>query len=284
MVNTYNSSKDTPYAPHGVELGAFRITALHDGHFDLPTSFFGSPAGLLPGRGEETFRLDVNAFLIQSASRNILVDVGAGAKLGPDVNKLTKRLHAVGVRPAEIDAVLCTHIHPDHTNGLIDINNAPLFTNAQIFVHQNEFDYWLSDEQYAKAPESTRNMYDWTREAFAPYAGRIEPFTSGEVLPGIEVIPLFGHTPGHCGFHVDGGGNRQLVIWGDAVHNIDVQSRNPELSAQADVSQDEARQSRQRLFDRVVADDVLITGMHVSYPGFGRMRRDGAGFEYSAQR
>jgi glyoxylase-like metal-dependent hydrolase (beta-lactamase superfamily II) len=239
-----------------------------------------------PPRSQEdssTFHLDVNTFLIRSATRNVLVDTGAGAKMGPNVNKLTGNLLAAGLKLSDIDAVLCTHIHPDHTNGLIDADNAALFPNAEIFVHQNEIDYWLSDEQYARAAEDFRYVYDWAREAFAPYAGRIHPFTTGQVLPGIEAIPLFGHTPGHSGFQVDGGGNRQLIIWGDAVHDIEVQSRNPNVTVQADVNQEEARASRLSLFDRVAADDVLVTGMHVSFPGFGRLRRDGAAFEYSAQ-
>lgn len=270
------------YSPRAIQLGTFRVTALHDGHFDLPISFIRTPEGQEAARDAKTFRLDVNAFLIQSDTRNYLVDVGAGPKMGPGVNNLTAAIKAAGLSPADIDAVLCTHIHPDHTNGLIDIDCRPLFTNAQVLVHQTEIDYWLTDEQYSKAPEDSRYVYDWAREAFAPYKGRVQPFTTGEILPGIEAIPLFGHTPGHCGFQIDGGGNQQLIIWGDAVHDIDIQSRDPNISVQADVSQNDARGSRISLFDRVAADNMMVTGMHVTFPGFGRMRRDGAGFEYTA--
>lgn len=283
MTDTNKGAQGNRYAPQTIALGDLRVTAIYDGHFDLPASFINSPEGKQSEVEGETFHLDVNTFLIQSATRNFLIDTGAGAKLGPDVNKLSASLLAVGLTPADIDAVLCTHIHPDHTNGLIDINNAPLFTKAQIFVHQVEIDYWLTDEQYAKVSEDSRYVYDWARESFAPYAGRIEPFISGEIVPGIEAIALYGHTPGHSGFQIDGGGKNQLIIWGDAVHNIDIQSREPNISVQADVDQDEARRSRLKLFDRVAADDVLVTGMHVTFPGFGRMRRDGTGFEYSAR-
>lgn len=148
------------HAPRVVELGSFRVTALYDGHFDFPLEYLQSgddrPAGT-----SGTFRADVNAFLVQTKDRNYLVDTGAGAKLGPDFNRLPTNLRAAGLEPRHIDAVLLTHIHPDHTNGLVDASNAPMFPNAQLFVHQNEIDFWLSDEGYAQAPADIRLYYDW---------------------------------------------------------------------------------------------------------------------------
>jgi glyoxylase-like metal-dependent hydrolase (beta-lactamase superfamily II) len=278
-----NDPATADYSPRAIDLGDFKVTAIHDGHFDLPASFIGQAEGEPAPDADATFHLDVNAFLVQTGTRNYLIDTGAGGKMGDNVNKLVPNLLKAGLTPADIDAVLCTHIHPDHTNGLITPDNAPIFPRAQIFVHQTEIDYWLTDEQYAQAPADFRYVYDWARESFAPYSDRTEAFTRGLVVPGIEAFPLFGHTPGHSGFLVDGGGKNQLIIWGDAVHRIEIQSRNPDISVQADVSQDDARASRHALFDRVAADDVLVTGMHVTFPGFGRMRRDGAGYEYSAQ-
>jgi glyoxylase-like metal-dependent hydrolase (beta-lactamase superfamily II) len=286
MTDTLTATPDQTtldHAPIAVELGNFKVTALHDGHFDLPAAFIGRPDGAPEPAADATFHLDVNAFLVQAPGRNILIDTGAGGKMGTNVNKLVPSLRAAGLTPSDIDAVLCTHIHPDHTNGLVDVDNVAIFANAQVFVHQTEIDYWLTDEQYAQAPADFRYVYDWARESFAPYEGRIVPFSSGTVVPGIDAFPLFGHTPGHSGFQIDGGGNKQLIVWGDAVHDIDLQSRFPDISVQADVSQDDARASRHSLFDRVAADDVLITGMHVTFPGFGRLRRDGAGYEYSAR-
>ncbi|WP_172438649.1 MBL fold metallo-hydrolase [Sphingobium yanoikuyae] len=274
------TSADTLPKPTAMQVGSLRVTALQDGHFDLPTAFLTSPTGESP-IADATFNLDVNAFLIQDANRNILVDTGCGSQLGPTVNKLVPSLRAAGLAPSDIDAVLCTHIHPDHTNGLIDAQGSAIYTNAQVFVHQNEIDFWLNDGRREQATGELRQSYEWAHEAFSPYAGRIEPFRSGGVLAGIEAIPLFGHTPGHCGFQFDGGGTDQLIIWGDVVHNIEVQAREPEISVLADVNQSEARSTRLSIFDRVTADDVLVTGMHVKFPGFGRLRRAGAGYEFT---
>lgn len=261
-----------------VEVGSFRVTPLNDGYFDLPMAFL---SGMDPNGG--TFHLDVNAFLIQDGQRNILVDTGCGTQFGPNVNNVIPSLAAAGISPDEITAILCTHIHPDHTNGLIDAAGDAVYRNALVFVHQLEVDFWLDEHRHQQAAGELRQSYDWAHAAFKPYAGRIEPFVRGDVIPGVEAIPLFGHTPGHSGFQLDGGGRDQLLIWGDTVHNIDIQARNPGISVLADVNQEEAHLTRLSLFDRVTADDLLVTGMHVRFPGFGRLRRDGGAFEFQPQ-
>jgi hypothetical protein len=48
----------------------------------------------------------------------------------------------------------------------------------------------------------------------------------------------------------------------------------------ADVDPDTARASRQRLFDQVSTDRLLVTGMHLEFPGFGYLVRAGQSFRY----
>src|SRR5262249_40260785 len=144
----------------------------------------------------------------------------------------------------------------------------------------NELDFWLSDEAQSRAPDALKIQFTWAREALAPYAGRVEAFQRGEIIPGIESVPLFGHTPGHSGFSVDGGGTRQLMIWGDCAHAVALQSRDPNISVILDLDPDSARRARHYIFDRVSADGVMVTGMHVTFPGFGHLHKSESGFEY----
>jgi glyoxylase-like metal-dependent hydrolase (beta-lactamase superfamily II) len=271
------------YAPHSVALGDVRVTALYDGHFDFPIELLQSGGDHPVPANVPTFRTDVNAFLVQTGAQNYLVDTGAGAKLGPDFNYLPSNLQAVGLSPDDIDTVLLTHIHVDHTSGLVDADDKPLFGKAQIFVHQNEIDFWLVNGDRIAAPDAFRTYFDWARDALTPYAGRIEPFGKGNIVPGIEAVPLFGHTPGHCGFQIDGGGSNQLLIWGDIVHDPIRQTRDPDISILMDISPADARETRWTVFDRVTADDMLVTGMHLPYPGFGKLQRVGGGFEFGMQ-
>jgi len=276
-----SAAKRHAHLPQSIELGTFRVTALCDGQLELPAAFIDAPDGDEQPIAGEVFHLTVNTFLVQSATTNVLVDSGGGSTLGPDLNGLTDGLRALGLTPADIDAVLCTHIHPDHTNGLVNKDGQPLFAAARVLVHERELGFWLSDVHYASAEAHIQFAFDSARAAFLRYRGRIEPFGAGEVLPGIHVVPLFGHTPGHSGFHIDGGGDQQLIVWGDVVHDVVRQVRDPNVSVQLDVDRHEARASRIGMFDRASADDVLVAGMHVAFPGFGHLERSRGKFSYS---
>ncbi len=270
------------------QVGGTIVTALSDGYFDLE---FGVFQGLAPKDGEALLksarrpsppRIQVNAFLVQQPGKRILVDSGCGPLLGPTVNMLRKNLAAAGVDGASIDAVLCTHIHPDHTNGLIDAAGAPVFPNADVYVHETDAAFWLNDANRSKAPDPLKIQFDWAKQAFAPYRDRLHLIVPGEVLPGVEAIGLPGHTPGHCGYVVHSEGEA-LLIWGDAVHSISIQTARPEVTFAADVDGEAARDTRLRLFDQVASDRSLITGMHVEFPGFGYLTRGAGRFRYEPE-
>jgi len=269
-------------------VGATVVTALSDGYFDLPFAVF---QGLESADGEALLksahrpsppRIQVNAFLVEQPGRRILVDTGCGAHLGPTVNKLQGNLAAAGVGGASNDAGRCTHIHPDHTNGLVDRFGEPVFPNADVYVHKADAEFWLNDENRAKAPDELKIQFDWAKAAFAPYRDRLHLIAPGDVLPGIEAIGLPGHTPGHCGYVVHSDG-QALLIWGDAVHSISIQTARPEVTFAADVNGEAARDTRLRLFDQVATDRLLITGMHLEFPVFGYLTREANRFRYDSE-
>jgi glyoxylase-like metal-dependent hydrolase (beta-lactamase superfamily II) len=277
--NPANSPTATIASPT-IQIGDTRVTALSDGHFDLQGPVLVAPSGAPLSSVQDTLHIDVNAFLVQTPEHTILIDTGCGHELGPTVNRLLPNLRAEGVDPRDIDAVVCTHIHPDHTNGLAGDSGQANFPNAQVFAHQRELDFWLSEDEMSRAPDALKGQFAWAMKAFAPYTDRIQPFENGRILPDIDIVPLFGHTPGHCGFQIDGG-DAQILIWGDLVHAIEEQSRNPDIAFIADVDRDSARSARKRMFDRIAQDNILVAGMHLPFPGFGRLERDGAQFAYA---
>ncbi len=264
------------------------VTALSDGYFDLPFALF--PA-LDPAEGAELLRraqrpspprIQVNAFLVEQSGRRTLIDTGCGCHLGSTVNRLRKNLGAAGVTEASIDMILCTHIHPDHTNGLVDEAGRALFPNAEVCVHGADAAFWLDEANKANVPSDVEIQFDWAKAAFAPYKERTRLIAVGEVVPGVDAIALHGHTPGHCGYVVHGG-SEALLIWGDAVHSIAIQAARPEVSFAADVDPDAARATRRRLFDQVATDRLLVAGMHLEFPGFGSLIREGSHFCYAPE-
>ncbi|MFV0297325.1 MAG: MBL fold metallo-hydrolase [Hyphomicrobiaceae bacterium] len=229
----------------------------------------------------DAFVLSVNAFLVHLKDRLVLIETGSGDYLGPEAGNLLANLAKAGIRPDAIDCILLTHMHPDHSAGLTDLETGrPHYPNAELVCHENEPRHWLQDDAaMARATEREKKlMFQQARDQVAPYRDRLKTFSrEGEILPGITAVPLPGHTPGHTGYLISSGGEN-LLVWGDTVHMPEVQVPRPEVAMVVDTDPEAARTMRKRTFERVAAERLLVTGMHLHFPGFAHIARDGDGF------
>jgi glyoxylase-like metal-dependent hydrolase (beta-lactamase superfamily II) len=222
----------------------------------------------------------VNCYLIWSAGRLALVETGSGDYLLPTAGKLQQNLKAAGVDPADIDTVVLTHMHPDHSAGLTDPKTGrKFFPNAELVVHENEPKHWRDDGAMSRASERAQKLYfQCAREQIAPYHNVTRTFARAEeVFPGVTSVPLHGHTPGHSGYMVSSGKD-SLLIWGDIIHVPEIQVPRPEVTIEFDTDPHQAAATRKRTFDMVATDRQLIAGMHVHFPGFAYLSRDGDGY------
>jgi hypothetical protein len=147
-----------------VMLGDFEITALSDGTMNLDV------AKLLKEPEEETkaalansflqnpVETSVNAFLINTGTKLVLVDVGGGTFFGSALNQLLPNLRAAGYKPEQIDDVLITHMHRDHVGGLSS-KGTLVFPNATVHADKRESDYWLSKDNLDKAPAELKARF-----------------------------------------------------------------------------------------------------------------------------
>ena len=230
-----------------------------------------------PAEGRKTA---VNTFLIYSGGRLALVDTGCGTYMADTGGKLLQNLAAAGVKPTDIDTVLLTHMHPDHSAGLSDRNSwTPFFPNAELVFHENELKHWEDDALMAKGTDREKKLFfQCSREQVAPYKKQMRTFKDGEeVFPGVVAMTAHGHTPGHSMYNVQSS-NEQLLIWGDIMHVPDIQGPRPDVSVAMDTDMIQAAATRQRVCDMASADRMLVAGMHLHFPACSHVVREGSGF------
>ncbi|HEY1979938.1 MAG TPA: MBL fold metallo-hydrolase [Xanthobacteraceae bacterium] len=225
--------------------------------------------------------LDVNCFLIRHRGRLILSDAGSGHTIGPTLGKLPQNLRAIGVTPETIDLIMLTHLHPDHSLGLIDEAGNAVFPNAELIMHNVEAAFWLDRAAQPGDSERVTRNTKAQRTVTAPYRDRIRRIEDGEVLPGITAMLRPGHTPGHTNWLIESGGER-ILLWGDIVHLASVQMRHPEATLVFDVEPMLARASRERVLEFSASESLVVAGAHLPFPGFGRIERAGKGFQFHA--
>jgi len=221
----------------------------------------------------------VNAFLLKLRDKLVLVDAGSGNTMGPTLGKLPENLRTLGVAPEQIDVVLLTHLHPDHSNGLVDDNGQAIYPNAEVVLHAKEASFWLDRDPASGASERIRRNIAKSAVTTKPYRTRMRTVGEGEVLPGISALALPGHTPGHTGWLIESG-KEALLIWGDLVHLAAVQVARPDTGLVFDVDPQVACATRRHMFDRVAADRLKVAGAHLDFPGFGTIVRTGPEFRF----
>lgn len=270
------------------KIGEFEVTALSDGTLPIPTLelLTNAKPGEVAARLAENYQptsLDasINAYLIRAGGKLVLVDAGTGELYGPTLDKLTASLRAVGLEPYQITDILITHIHTDHTGGLMH-GKRMVFPNATVHVDRREIDYWLNPEQRAKAPEAAKKYFDEAALKMQPYvdAGKVSTFDGATaLLPGIRAVPAYGHTPGHS-FYVLESQGQKLVFWGDLLHVAEVQMPDPDVTILFDVDSKAAAATRKRAFADAAKSGYWVAGDHISFPGIGHLRADGAGYRW----
>lgn len=272
------------------KLGSFEVTALSDGFAQIGLAAFpnldaAEAQRILAAAGLKAPPLTpINAFVVNTGAKTYLIDTGLGTNkaFGNTLGRMRANLAAAGIEPSQIDAVILTHGHPDHIEGLLTPDGKARFRNAEIILHEAEANFWLDDGIFSRAPEAAKPFFLSARKSLAPYGKRVRKVQGGEIAPGITLQLSAGHTPGHAVIRV-ASGNAQMLFAGDTLNSALIQTMRPDVVFAFDTDGKQAAESRKRIFDMVATDSIPIAATHAPFPGFGRIVRDGAVYRYQAE-
>jgi glyoxylase-like metal-dependent hydrolase (beta-lactamase superfamily II) len=273
---------------HRLKVGAFEVTVLNDGTLPLDTKIFSGDveaAGkMLQGvfLPKDSTPTAINEWLVNTGDKLVLVDTGTSNLFGPILGRMAKNLTAAGVDPGAVDEIIITHLHPDHSGGLLTPDKKVAFPNAAVHVNDVEYAFWMSDDIKGKAPDMFKPFFDMARASIKPYAdaGKVSFYKDGaEFLPGISAVLAPGHTVGHTMVRLSSNGS-ELLLWTDIVHNAALQFPEPERSLAFDSDPATAIATRKKVFDMVSTDKLLIAGTHLAFPGVGHVAKASTGYAY----
>lgn len=260
---------------HAFRIGALEATALKDGEIVLQNAADQSPwadtagaraALIAAGLSGDSITLSVQPLLVRDGERVVLIDTGAGGRMGTQ-NRLVASLRAAGVDPTQVTDVLISHAHGDHVGGLVGSDGSLTFPRAVVHISAPEWDYMKAGA--AQAGEAA------LLTAVMP---RVRPFAPGaQVTPSIKAVALNGHTPGHTGYEVTSGTDRLLYI-GDALHSSVISVQRPEWVNVWDSDSAAGVATREGLLERGAAESRRIYAVHFPFPGLGRFQRRDDGF------
>ncbi len=259
----FPDSTEEDWAPHREWLAA-------EGAYD-PTG----DAILLPMQG----------FVVRTTHHTILVDTCIGNDKDrphrPAWHKKSdttfmNNLAALGLTPADIDFVMCTHLHVDHVGWntrLVDGRWVPTFPNARYLMSRKELEIFRIEE----SPTFSLSLIDSVLPVVE--SGQAQLIESDYALDDeVWLEPTPGHTPDHFAVRLTSRG-QHAVLGGDVMHSP-VQCLHPEWRPRPDWDPALARATRREFMERHCESGTRVCMAHFPLPSSGRFVRKGEAFRF----
>jgi glyoxylase-like metal-dependent hydrolase (beta-lactamase superfamily II) len=226
----------------------------------------------------------MQSFLVRTPHHTILVDTCVGdykERQRPSWNMTSsgeylKRLAAAGTQPADVDYVMCTHMHSDHVGWNTRLHNGrwvPTFPNAKYIMSAKEWAYWEGVHKQTPQNQIADSVIPILESGQAVLVAN--DYAINDTV-WFESTP--GHTPDHVSVRLASGG-AQAVITGDMIH-CPVQCAEPMWVARPDYNPELACHTRRAFLERYCDTDVLVCATHFPSPSFGHIVPQGKAFHF----
>jgi glyoxylase-like metal-dependent hydrolase (beta-lactamase superfamily II) len=275
------------------KVGSIEVTVVTDGMRDAPLGSLvknasadqvnaALQAAYLP---KDKFPFVFTPIVVNTGPKLVMIDTGLGpatfAQSKGTAGQAHSNLEAAGIDRKAIDAVIISHFHGDHINGLLNADNTPAFPNAEVMVPEPEWAYWMDDAKMSNAPEGLKGNFANVRRVFGPLAGKVTRYgDKKELVPGITSTFTHGHTPGHSS-HIIASGSESVMVQADVSNHPALFVRNPGWHAAFDMDAAMAEAGRRRLYDQLASDKMRLQGFHFPFPANGYVEKDGNGYRYT---
>ncbi|TJU98298.1 MAG: MBL fold metallo-hydrolase [Mesorhizobium sp.] len=285
----------TPVEPtvgfYKYKVGDIEVTAVYDGIWRKPhdpdfikdVSVDDTKAALAKaGLPTEFMPIPLTVVVLKMGGKLIMMDAGSGVgQWQANATHLPANMAAAGIDYKAIDTIMISHFHPDHVWGLMEKGtNTPVFPNAELIVHATEYNWWTDPSRLAKLPEGRKPAGKRIAENFPKWKNWKLVKDGAEVAPGIQIIAAPGHTPGHSVYLANSGGE-QLMISADTMYVPALLAPHPEWQGAYDQDGSTAIATRHKIVDRVIADNIRISGSHFPFPGAGVFVKDGSAYAFT---
>jgi glyoxylase-like metal-dependent hydrolase (beta-lactamase superfamily II) len=235
------------------------------------------------------FPTSVHSWLLKTPRQNILIDTCGGngktRPLSPRFHQLNtaylERLNATGTTLEQIDHVILTHLHIDHVgwNTRLDGDRwVPTFPNAQYIMSRTERD----------AQDPARGAAGKPEGANLPFIDSVQPILDAglatvvegieALFPGIDLMPIPGHTPGMIAIRVRSQGQEALFA-GDIAHQP-IQVAAPDWSSKYCADPKQSAATRRHIFEYCAERQCLLLPVHFGWPYCGRIARQRDAFRF----
>ncbi len=231
-------------------------------------------------------KLSIHSWLIRVGGRTILVDTCVGNhKTRPTRPKwhlmetrYLARLAEAGVRPEEIDMVMCTHLHADHVGWNTRLDNGswvPTFPNARYVFSKADYDHYLALDREGKAPANHGSFRDSVLPVVEAGLAQMVAGTAA-IDEHLTLEPAPGHTPGSVVVKLASQGKSALFC-GDVLHHA-IQVHHPDWNSFVCADAALARRSRRQVLEHCSGTGALLMPTHFGAPFTCHIEAKGGAF------